>query len=154
MGQNRNRMSRKLKFLAALNIVGWAIVAPLLVSSLVRPLLGFEDWPGSSLPDRPAGITPLVDVGPQRPTPPRSDARRARSAPASAPPGSTAPDTSAPAAAAPAGGERIERCHRRHRARPTVGIGGVDVFLPGRPSVPVTGGTGGPGLAEHPAARR
>ncbi len=56
-------MSRKLKALAVLNIVGWAVVAPLLVASLVRPLLGFDDWPGSRLPERQPAVAPLADLG-------------------------------------------------------------------------------------------
>ncbi len=59
-------MSKKLKILAALNIVGWAVVAPLLVSSLVKPLLGFTDWPSSTLPSRPGSVAPLADVGKAR----------------------------------------------------------------------------------------
>jgi len=56
-------MSWKLKILAALNIVGWAVVVPLLVSSLLNPLLDFRDWPGSDLLGRPAQEASLADLG-------------------------------------------------------------------------------------------
>ena len=52
-------MSRKLKLLAALNVLGWAIVVPILVGSLLNPFIDFNGWPGSSLLSRPSQDAPL-----------------------------------------------------------------------------------------------
>src|SRR5215211_99764 len=42
-------MSRKLKALGALNLIGWTVAIPLLMVALVGPLIAFHGWP-SGLP--------------------------------------------------------------------------------------------------------
>src|SRR6188472_1400646 len=39
-------MSRKLKALGALNLIGWTVAIPLLMVALVTPLIAFHGWPG------------------------------------------------------------------------------------------------------------
>src|SRR5690349_11464221 len=63
-------MSWKLKALAVLNVAGWAILVPLLVSNLLHPFLNFDKWPGSTLDSRPAQQARLPDA--RRLPPPRS----------------------------------------------------------------------------------
>src|SRR4051794_41698225 len=55
-------VSRKLKLLAVLNVVGWAIVAPVLVGALLHPFIDFSGWPGSTLLGRPSQDAPLADL--------------------------------------------------------------------------------------------
>src|SRR4051794_41682244 len=58
----RGPLSRKLKLLALLNVVGWAIVAPVLVGALLHPFIDFSGWPGSTLLGRPSQDAPLADL--------------------------------------------------------------------------------------------
>ena len=44
-----NPMSRKLKALGALNLIGWTVAIPLLMLAMVGPLIAFHGWP-SGLP--------------------------------------------------------------------------------------------------------
>ena len=75
-------MSRKLKLLAVLNVVGWAIVAPVLVGALLHPFIDFSGWPGSTLLSRPPQDAPLADL--PRASQPAARAPRRRRAPARA----------------------------------------------------------------------
>jgi len=59
----RGAVSRRLKVLAVLNVVGWLVAVPLLVLALLGPVIGFSDWPGA-LGDRAgAGDVRLGEAG-------------------------------------------------------------------------------------------
>ncbi len=55
-------MSRRLKVLALVNVVGWVVVLPLLAGTVLRSFVQFDDWTGSGLLDRPAQDAPLAGV--------------------------------------------------------------------------------------------
>src|SRR3954453_19288480 len=62
-------MSWKLKVLAVLNVAGWAILVPLLVSNLLNPFLHFDKWPGSTLTSRPPQQATMPNAHPVEPRP-------------------------------------------------------------------------------------
>src|SRR5215204_6094552 len=49
-------MSRRLKVLAALNVLGWLVAVPLLLLALVDPFVDFGDWPDRLIGDRTGDI--------------------------------------------------------------------------------------------------
>src|SRR4051794_6372931 len=103
----RGPLSRKLKLLALLNVVGWAIVAPVLVGALLHPFIDFSGWPGSTLLGRPSQDAPLADLPRASTTPApggRTGAGRAGSAGAGAGETATGAGTPVPGAAIPATG--------------------------------------------------
>jgi hypothetical protein len=88
-------MSLRLKTLAALNVVGWLVALPLLLATLLAPIIGFDSWPDRLLPGGDDGTVRLAAA--PRPT----------SEPAA--PRSGAPAAPALAAAVPAGAARTTR---------------------------------------------
>src|SRR3954469_9168460 len=45
-------MSRRMKVLAALNVLGWLVAVPLLLMAVVDPFVDFGDWPNRLIGDR------------------------------------------------------------------------------------------------------
>src|SRR5215213_5778554 len=45
-------MSRRVKVLAALNVLGWLVAVPLLLGAVVDPFVDFGDWPNRLIGDR------------------------------------------------------------------------------------------------------
>src|SRR4051812_24321043 len=45
-------MSRRMKVLAALNVLGWVVAVPLLLVAVVDPFVDFGDWPDRLIGDR------------------------------------------------------------------------------------------------------
>src|SRR3954447_14656052 len=45
-------MSRRVKVLAALNVLGWLVAVPLLLVAVVDPFVDFGDWPNRLIGDR------------------------------------------------------------------------------------------------------
>ena len=146
----------------ALNVVGWAVVVPLLVSSLRAAAPGLRRWPGSTLA-RPAGAAPArgrrpADAPGSRRR--RPAGRRRRSHPDGVrimpgPDGEPAPRSPAPRrrSAAPAATRRATATRPRPAsAAPTSPGGGVIVTTPAalRPPRP----TRRPARPARPAPRR
>src|SRR5688500_10602108 len=107
-------MSTKLKVYAAFNVIGWAIVMPMLIVALLDPFVDFRGWPGGFLPDRDAGGARLAQVQIEQDRDRSSSSSSSSSAgTGDAAPGGTAialagqPAGGAPGAAAPDGREDL-----------------------------------------------
>ena len=78
-------MSRRVKVLAALNVLGWLVAVPLLLVALVDPFVDFSDWPDRVIDDRRGDVqlrTPAAEPGSQvKRESARSRARRAEDDP-------------------------------------------------------------------------
>ena len=78
-------MSRRVKVLAALNVLGWLVAVPLLLVALVDPFVDFSDWPDRVINDRRGDVqlrTPAAEPGSQvKRESARSRARRAEDDP-------------------------------------------------------------------------
>src|SRR4051812_14630445 len=73
-------MSRKLKALGALNLIGWTVAIPLLMVALVSPLIAFHGWP-SGLPGFHGDDRVQLSEPGERSAPARPDGRRAPGVP-------------------------------------------------------------------------
>src|SRR3954447_26014592 len=99
------RMGWKLKLLGVMNVVGWVIVVPVLMASLLHPFVRFKHWSGGFLLDQPTQQAHLAPHH-ERSKPSqseRSTLARPRTKPAHATTGEPGalPATIGPAAVAP-----------------------------------------------------
>src|SRR5262245_7774592 len=79
-----DHMSRKLKALGALNLVGWTVAIPLLMVAMVGPLIAFHGWPNGLPGLHGGGKVQLTEPGALS-VPARPDGRRGPDGPALGP---------------------------------------------------------------------
>src|SRR4051812_15855916 len=132
---DRTHMSRKLKALGALNLVGWTVAIPLLMVALVGPIVAFHGWP-SALPGLHGdGQVRLAEPG-ERSVPARPDGRRGSGSPVLAavlPGGVAVAAGSGIAAGAPAGSAPAIGARTRRGGAPTGALPSIPL-----PAAPVT----------------